>query len=54
MKRGLAVLLSFGMSWAVNAGLLSGKGSGMLDPGGTATRGEIAQILMNFCLSVAQ
>ena len=43
-----------GMSWAVNAGLLSGKGSGMLDPGGTATRGEIAQILMNFCLSVAQ
>ena len=37
------------MDWAVNAGLLSGKGNGVLDPAGTATRAEVAQILMNFC-----
>ena len=36
------------MAWAVGAGVLSGKGSGMLDPTGTATRAEIAQIMMNF------
>ena len=34
------------MDWAVNAGLLSGKGNGVLDPAGTATRAEVAQILM--------
>ena len=42
------------MSWAVGEGLLSGKGSGVLDPTGTATRAEVAQILMNFCEDVAQ
>ena len=29
-------------------GLLSGKGGGILDPGGSATRAEVAQILQNF------
>ena len=37
--------------WAVGSGILSGKlgiGGSRLDPTGTATRAEIAQILMNF------
>lgn len=36
------------LSWAVGQGLLSGKGDGILDPGGGATRAEVAQILQNF------
>ena len=36
------------ISWAVGSGLLSGKGNGILDPKGTATRAEVTQILMNF------
>ena len=36
------------MSWVVNAQVLSGKGNGVLDPQGTATRAEVAQMLMNF------
>ena len=34
--------------WAVGSGLLSGKGGGVLDPQGTATRAEVASILMRF------
>jgi hypothetical protein len=36
------------MRWAIGAGLISGKGNGTLDPTGTATRAEIAAILMRF------
>ena len=36
------------VEWAVSRGLISGKSGGLLDPQGTATRGELAQILMNF------
>ena len=36
------------MAWAVNAQVLSGKGNGVLDPQGTATRAEVAQMLMTF------
>ncbi len=36
------------VKWAVSVGLISGKGSGFLDPTGTATRAEIATILMRF------
>lgn len=36
------------MEWAVGAKLLSGKGGSALDPTGTATRAEVAQILMRF------
>lgn len=41
------------MRWATQTGLLSGKGGGRLDPTGTATRAEVAQILMNFCTRIA-
>ena len=37
------------VQWAVNAGLISGTGGGMLDPDGAATRAQVAQIFMNFC-----
>ena len=40
------------ISWAVGVGLLSGKGNGILDPTGTATRAEVAQMLMNYCTKV--
>ena len=33
------------MRWAVGKGIINGKGDGILDPTGTATRAEIAQIL---------
>ena len=42
------------MDWAVNAGLLSGKGNGILAPTAGATRAEVAQIFMNFCEEIAK
>ena len=36
------------MAWAVENQLISGKGEGILDPTGTATRAEVAQIVMKF------
>lgn len=36
------------MQWAVKKGVISGRGNGTLDPKGTATRAEVAQMLMNF------
>lgn len=36
------------MSWAVGAGLFSGSDGGRLNPGGNATRAEVATILMRF------
>lgn len=35
-------------AWAVSAGVISGKGNGILDPKGTAKRSEVAQIVMNY------
>lgn len=40
------------MEWAVGAKVLTGREDGSLDPTGTATRAEVAQILMNFCETV--
>lgn len=37
-----------GMAWAVEAGLLSGKGGGVLDPQGSCTRAELAQLIQNY------
>ena len=36
------------MNWAVGNGLISGKGNGILDPKGYATRAEVAAILTRF------
>lgn len=40
--------------WAVGVGLLSGKAQQRLDPAATATRAEVAQILMHFQKNVAE
>ncbi|MBP3388868.1 MAG: S-layer homology domain-containing protein, partial [Clostridia bacterium] len=40
------------MQWACGAGVLGGRGDGTLDPCGTATRAEVAQMLMNFLCAV--
>lgn len=37
------------MGWAVGHGIVQGKPDGTLVPGGTATRAEIAAIMMRFC-----
>ena len=37
------------MSWAVGQKIISGKPDGTLTPGGTATRAEIAAMMMRFC-----
>ncbi|WP_249299546.1 S-layer homology domain-containing protein [Feifania hominis] len=36
------------MRWAVREGIMEGKGNGILDPTGRATRAETAQMLKNF------
>ena len=40
------------MAWAVETGLITGTSSTTLNPGGDATRAELATILMRFCESV--
>ncbi len=37
------------LQWAVGSGIMSGKGDGILDPAGKATRAEAAVMLMQFC-----
>lgn len=37
------------MIWAVSSGLIQGGSNGALNPGGNATRAEVAVILMRFC-----
>ena len=41
------------MEWAIGSGVINGKGSGILDPLGTATRAEVAQMFMNFLENIA-
>lgn len=36
------------LRWATEKGVVNGKGGGILDPGGQATRAETAQMLKNF------
>ncbi|MBM6871969.1 S-layer homology domain-containing protein, partial [Pseudoflavonifractor phocaeensis] len=38
---------SAGVRWAVSNGVISGKGNNVLDPQGSATRAEVAQMLYN-------
>lgn len=42
------------MLWAVQNGIMSGKGNGVLDPQGSATRAELSQMLMNFIVNVME
>ena len=42
------------MIWAVGAGIISGQDGNRLDPSGNATRGEVAQMFMRFCETVAK
>lgn len=37
------------LSWTVEKGILTGKGGGILDPKGRATRMEVAAMLMRYC-----
>ncbi|MCH5352847.1 MAG: S-layer homology domain-containing protein, partial [Acutalibacter sp.] len=37
------------MRWALEKGILSGKGNGILDPTGKSTRAEAASMLMRYC-----
>ncbi len=39
------------LRWAVENGIVSGKGNGILDPTGSATRAEAAQMLKNLLIS---
>ena len=43
-----------GLVWAVDRGLMTGKGGGTLDPKGTATRAEVAQVFRNFLENYAE
>ena len=36
------------VGWAIGKGLLTGKGDGVLDPLGNATRAEVAAMLQRF------
>lgn len=42
------------MGWAVSTGLIAGTGSNTLDPQGSATRAQVATILMRFCTNLAK
>ena len=42
------------MQWAVTQGLFAGKSGNRLDPQGTASRAEVAAVLMNFCERIAK
>ena len=39
------------LAWAVEYGVISGRGEGILDPDGTANRAEAAQLLKNFLIN---
>lgn len=42
------------IAWASANGIMSGKGGGVLDPQGGATRAEVAQMLLNFVASLSK
>ena len=40
------------LEWAVSQGVMAGKGGNILDPIGTATRAEVAQMFFNYLTSL--
>lgn len=40
------------VAWAVGVGLISGMGDGTISPGGSASRAQVATILMRYCQSM--
>jgi hypothetical protein len=40
--------------WATAGGIITGNADGTLNPGGNATRAEVATILMRFCENIAK
>lgn len=38
------------LCWATENGIINGKGGGVLDPRGQATRAQVAQMLMNYLM----
>ena len=42
------------VKWAAGSKLCNGKSNNVLDPTGTATRAEVAQMMMNFCENIAK
>lgn len=48
-KNAISIYALQPLSWASAVGLINGKGGGILDPGGHATRAEVAAILQRFC-----
>ena len=40
------------VQWAVSTNIITGKGNGILDPKGNATRAEIATVIMRYCEGV--
>lgn len=41
-----------GMKWAVEQGIIGGRGDGTLAPGGFASRAEVATMLMRFVKTI--
>ena len=48
----ISVYAQEALAWAVANGIVSGKGGGILAPTETATRAEVAQMLMNFLINI--
>lgn len=42
------------LSWAVEQGIITGKGNGIVDPRGKATRAEVAAMLMRYMIGIRQ
>ena len=40
------------MQWCADKGIITGRGGGILDPCGKATRGQTAKMLYNFCENI--
>lgn len=42
------------VAWAVGVGLISGMGDGSINPGGTASRAQVATILTRYCQNIME